>query len=225
MSAEEDNVKTSEEHKTNGITSGLVKKGRGRPRGSKGKDKDTLAQFKNYQPKRWEEWMEAVCMESACGRSNAEIAKRYGYTPQHISNILSCDQAKKIKSEIIQKIKETQSDLSAKLGIIRDMALNRVVSFISNDSFASASPFAHTKIAMDAFKLTNAPDTNNIVNNSTVVNNQTQNNILVANPVLVDRLVSGLEASNRARLLNSEFLDDKKDLDKPVVEILNVRSG
>lgn len=112
---------------------------RGRPTGSGGK----LSGFSHYNPKRWHPEYDLIVFESINGKSNQEIGDKYGYTKQHISNILSTTQAREIKERIRGTIgRVAEEGFKERISSIGEQALKHVEAFIEDkNNLAERSPF------------------------------------------------------------------------------------
>lgn len=168
------------------------------------------AKFTRYKPKRWHPEFDLIILASFTGEKNEEIGKRFGYTKEHISNILCSEEAEKVRQKLRSNIdKELELSVNTRMKAISDTALKRVEDFISNDDLARSSPFMFVDRAFRAAQLSGI--SNEGKNGSKVevnVLNQTQNN--VGNEV-IDRMALALERSNEVSLLHSG-LDPTKQI-------------
>ncbi len=159
----------------------------GRPPGSKNR----AAQFLHYNPKRWQPEFDLIVMKSIAGADNEEIGREFGYTPQHVSNILSTQQAKDLKEKIRSTIEtEFDSNLKTRIAGIGAKTLKHIEDFVARDDLADKSPFQFidrvTKIAQSVGAI--GSDTKSSVNNNTFV----QGNALIINGEQADRIKDGL---------------------------------
>lgn len=67
--------------------------------------------IRKWQPGVWLPEYEMIVMDSSKGRSNTDLAKQYNFTPQHISNILNTEEARTIKQQIVDAIRQKSLDL------------------------------------------------------------------------------------------------------------------
>lgn len=118
----------------------MENRGRGRPIGS-GLGKQSG--FSNYKPARWHPEFDLIILESINGNSNETIAEKYGYTKQHISNILSTEEARKVKERIRGTIEEEgKRCFKERIASIGEKALEHVEKFILDDAgLAERQPF------------------------------------------------------------------------------------
>lgn len=108
-----------------------IPKKRGRPVGSKGKG----AKFTNYNPKRWHPEFDLIILESIAGKSNEEIGRKFGYTKEHISNILSTEETKQVKAKVRNVIdKEFEGGIKQRLASIGEKAIKHIESFIEDET-------------------------------------------------------------------------------------------
>lgn len=163
------------------------------------------AQFRRYRPKRWHPEFDLIVYASFAGESNTDIARKFGYTPQHISNILCSEHAEKIRETLREKISdEGDKSIAARMKVTSDKAVERMEKFMNNDELFEKSPFAFIDRAMRAIQITGASKEDN---SKIVINNQT-NNIGTA---AMDRIADALLASNEVKLLH-QGLDPSKQI-------------
>lgn len=185
----------------------VEKRKRGRPKGSLNR----AAKFKNYNPKRWQPEFDLMVIESISGKSNEEIGQLFGYTKEHVSNILSTTQAGEVKERVRKTINaQFQGTLQERIANIGAKAIEHVEKFIQDDSnLASKSPFMFVdralKIAQSTSTLVSNPDS------SRVTNNTVNGNVLVINNDIADNLFSALEKSRALDEFNESF-DPSKEI-------------
>jgi len=154
------------------------------------------AKFTRYSPKKWPPQFDAIVLASIGGKSNKELAALFGYTEQHISNILCSEKANEIKESVRKKLLE-ENPVTDKLKAISEKAIERMEKFINNDQLATASPFHFVDRAIRMQSVLNPakeePKEKNVINN----------NVLIASPSMVSGLFEAIEKSNEAKLLNS----------------------
>lgn len=90
------------------------------------------SQFLRYAPKRWKPEFSLIVMDSISGMENDEIAEKYGYTKQHISNILCTSQAAEMRRNVQTKINEHfEGSLKERLAVVQEQAVRHIEDFIS----------------------------------------------------------------------------------------------
>lgn len=147
-----------------------------------------------WQPTQWKPEYELIVSMSARGKTGVEISKITGYTEMQISNILTCEHAKVVKQELIQKLREeTMSDMD-EIGM---QAVKRIKSVMNNDELFENSPFGVVDRAFTFLK-----GVNKLAGDGPSTINNTQNNIVLGDE-LAERLISGLEKSQEAKKLNA----------------------
>lgn len=111
----------------------------GRPKGSR----NYSAQFLHYNPKRWQPEFDLIVIESVAGKSNAELARLFGYTKEHISNILSTPQAAEVKERIRSTInKEFEGGIKDRLAKIGEKTIKHIEKFVEDeDGYSNKRPF------------------------------------------------------------------------------------
>lgn len=148
-----------------------------------------------WVPKRWEIWHEQVVALSCIGKSNTEIASHFGYTPQHISNILNTPEASLVRRRLLDNLRERiDTSIPAKLDMIALKAVERLDSLINNDEIYERSPFAVVDRGLQVIKgLQHLKDkTDGVVKERTII----------MPPEIALRLAAGLEKAREARRLN-----------------------
>jgi predicted transcriptional regulator len=164
------------------------------------------ASFKHYRPKRWHPEFDLIVLASFMGKTNTEIAKEFGYTPQHVSNILSTSQAEEIRDSLREKISnQTEISISDRLKEISNVSLTRVETFLKNDELFEKSPFAFIDRAMRAAQIAQEKNDPKFQVN---INNQTNNNVLGNDAI--DRIANALEVTTEVGLLHSGLDPSKR---------------
>lgn len=152
---------------------------RGRPRGSGGK----ASSFEHYKPRRWHPEFDLIVIESISGSDNETIGRKYGYTKEHVSNILSTSQAREIKEKVRHTVdKEFEGTLKQRLAVIGEKTVKHIENFINDeDNLAARSPFMFIdrtlKIAQSVGTLIGDRNNNsgqqiNVAGNAIIMNNE-----------------------------------------------------
>lgn len=106
-----------------------------------------------WSPKKWEPMYDEMVLMSCLGKSNIEIAKRFGYTKEHISVILNTKQAQVTRRLILSKLQDTIAQtLDQRLAAIKDVALTRIKQVLSDDNIYQSAPLALFDRARDILK-------------------------------------------------------------------------
>lgn len=186
------------------LSTELVKRKRGRPPGSRRRA------MKKWQPKVWKPLYEQMVALDVTGKSNVEIGQTFGYTPQQVSNILTCDKAIEIKFQIIKRInKKVGTAVGDKLAAIQSKTIERTYNLLHDDNLNQISPIAIIKTGLAVGKATGqfkddtkpSDHSSNNSGNSTV-NNITQNlNVIGASGIAT--LIEALAKSDEARRINA----------------------
>lgn len=104
---------------------------------------EKTSRFRNWQPKTWQPVYEQMVALSAIGLSNVSIAERFGYTKEHVSNVLSTQQAKTILAMIVLNLrKNVERSIPMQLEEIAHKAVERIQSVMNDDDLFEKSPFA-----------------------------------------------------------------------------------
>lgn len=160
--------------------------------------------FKHYNPKRWHPEFDLIVIKSVGGLSNEEIGREFGYTKQHVSNILSTPQAAEVRDRIREEInKNYQGKLKERVSAIGEGVVRHVEKFITDaNNLAERSPFDFIDRALKIGTVIGAMGEKV----SNISNNGTQNNI-VNNGNMI--LVTGEKANDlKNALVNSMELEE-----------------
>lgn len=145
-------------------------------------------QFTHYKPKRWHPEFDLIVIGSISGLSNVELSRQYGYTPQHISNILSTEQAAEVRERVRGQIdKGFEGNLKERLSKIGEKTVKHIEKFIEDaDGRAERSPFFFIdrvlKISEHVGSLNGTGgkgNGNTLVNNGTLVISQDKANDII----------------------------------------------
>lgn len=159
------------------------------------------SKFVRYKPKRWHPEFDLIVISSIAGKDNEELARIFGYTPQHISNILCTEQAQEIRNKVRSDIDTTfTKDIKDRLNDINEGAIKSLEQFFvtERETRYEASPFLFVDRAMRYLDKQN----NNPNPNPNAVNNGTINNFNFNHPTkaIEDRMATALEKSMNAGL-------------------------
>lgn len=101
------------------------------------------ARFTKWQPKKWEAMHEQMVILSTLGRSNVDIARMFGYTPQHIANVLTTPQADICRRRVLDNLRESAvKQIDGSLEDLADQSLVRLKQVMYDDDLFEKSPFA-----------------------------------------------------------------------------------
>lgn len=101
-----------------------------------------LGRLAKWQPKKWEAMHEQIVLLSTLGRSNVQIAQMFGYTPQHICNILNTPEASLIRRRVLENLRESvKSSMDQKMDDLADQSVHRLTELMYDDDLYSKSPF------------------------------------------------------------------------------------
>lgn len=181
------------------------KKKRGRPPGSRRRA------MKKWQPKVWKPLYEQMVALDVAGKSNIEIGQTFGYTPQQVSNILTCDKAIEVKFHIIKRInKRVGTAVGDKLAAIQSKTIERTYNLLHDDGLNQISPIAIIKTGLLVGKATghfkeDSKSFDNSGSNSgnSTINNITQNNLNLIGASGIETLINALAKSDEARRINA----------------------
>lgn len=113
--------------------------------------------YRRWVPKEWRPEYEAIVALSCTGLNNKEVGRRFGYTKEHVSNILTTPQAKKLREIINVRLREKNLEtFGERYGVLNAKALERVESVMNSDDMFEKSPLAIFDRAVVVLKATGA---------------------------------------------------------------------
>jgi len=126
-------------------------------------------------------------------KSNTELGVMFGFTPQHISNILSTPQASLVRRRALETLREkVDGGLPKRLSDLADKATQRVAQIMYDDAVFERSPFAVVDRALRVLagvgRLRNAEE----------ARGDTTNNVLVLTGESANDIRDGLRKSREA---------------------------
>jgi hypothetical protein len=167
-------------------------------------------QSKPWEPSVWKPEYEAIVSRSIQGFSNAEIAAQFHYTPEHVSTILNCKEAKLIIAKAIEHQKSMMNNSKDKLTRIHEKMLDRVIQVADNDDMFKESPLAvisklmefHKEVVVSEKKIkANLDENGNPISSSRSGGNH-QTNVFI-NTEHIEQMVKGLDKANEVRQLHT----------------------
>jgi hypothetical protein len=101
------------------------------------------AKFTRWRPKKWHVMYDQIVALDTIGKSRDEIAKLFGYTPQHVSNIVNCPEAAITRGRLLEQLNARSVEkLSASLETLAVQAKKRLAQVLYDDDLFERSPFA-----------------------------------------------------------------------------------
>ena len=160
-----------------------------------------------WEPKVWEVNYEEIVIASTIGLSNEELAKKFNFTPQHISNILQTPQAALTRRRILDELQKRALDsIPQRMTAIADKAVQRLHNLLHDDERYAQSPFAVVDRGLQVLKGVGVLREEK--------NMQVDKAIILTGEQSTD-LLEGLVKANRAKDLNkgifieAEVIEDK----------------
>lgn len=96
-----------------------------------------------WRPKKWEALYEQMVILSTLGKSNVEIGAHFGYTPQHVSNVLNSPEAALTRRRILEVLRETaHQGIDQSMKDLEEQSITRLKQVMYNDELFEKSPFA-----------------------------------------------------------------------------------
>lgn len=163
--------------------------------------------IRKWQPNEWEGEYEKITFESCLGVSNTDLAKKYNFTPQHISNILNTEQARQIKAEYVAAIRQGSLDLMEKqYGEIVERSVKNVHTVLHRDDILQSHPFSQFDRSITALK--SLGKLQEEAKAGTVHNNTQINNTMIITNQQESAIVKGLDKIEQIKLLHGEVSGD-----------------
>lgn len=157
------------------------------PRGAKAK--------KRWTPKEWRPEYTAIVALSATGMSNEAVGKHFNYTKVHISNILRCPEAVRIRELInAQLLQDATISLPDRLKRVQEMAMAQVEKYFSRTDLLDKAPFQVFDRALKTLQSTNVMANPDAKNNGATTNIAQQNNLILSDAA-AKALTEGLAKS------------------------------
>lgn len=154
------------------------------------------ARFTKWQPRKWEAMHEQMVILSTLGRSNVSIAEMFGYTPQHVCNVLNTPQADLIRRRVLDNLRESATkQIDGSLEDLADQSLVRMKQIMYDDDLFEKSPFAVVdrglSILRGVGKLRSEQSMNTNVKNAIFMSKED-----------ASALLDGMKAADEAKRLN-----------------------
>ena len=159
-----------------------------------------MAQFTRYKPRRWQPEFDLIVLASFQGLANTDIGLKFGYTKEHISNILCSEQAQLVRNNLRDKInKESDVNVTQRMSLLSEKALSRLEAFMDNDKLAEASPFLFVDRAFKALQVSGGS-----LEKKDITNKVEFNQVNLGNDVF-DRLTKALDKSERVQEIHKDL--------------------
>lgn len=150
---------------------------------------------KKWQPKKWEPMYDQMVALSCTGMSNTAIAKRFGYTPQQVCNILTSDNGKIIKGLVTKHIQENLIlDAKTRFAQNENRAIEIVHEVLHNTDLLEKAPMAMYDRAIKFLEGRGTLESEE--------KKQAQRNPMIP-AELVNKLIAGIALSNEAAKLHN----------------------
>lgn len=155
----------------------------------------SLKKPEKWVPKKWKPIYDRLVMAQVSGLDNKEIAEIFGYTPQQISNILTCSEAQALREKISENVNDhVMESIDAKLKRITVRAVDNIEKVIFDDNILEKAPLAildrSERFLRSIGKL-----------RGDVSDNKVNNTVIISNDV-AKLLAEGLNKANRVHELH-----------------------
>lgn len=161
---------------------------------------------RKWEPKTWKPEYEAMIALSCTGLSNEEVAKRFGYDKQTVSNLRNTTQGKKLISLIAARVRDMNTEsITERVAALQSKALERVETIIHSDDAFLEKPLAIFDRALDVLKSgilkDKSPPQHTILPGSTT--NIQKAVFMQVSPEAAKQLDDGLDKANQVRMIHS----------------------
>lgn len=166
--------------------------------------------FKRWQPKIWTPIMEQMVVLSCANYSNLAIANVFKCTPQHVSNIINCNEGIRLKNKILDGIKTSSSEsISDRLKDLAGVAIKNIEDIIKSTTARDDQPMSMFDRCIKVLELTKHIETPKQTGANGI--NVNGNAIINIGHEAAEQLVAGLAKANEAALLhdNVEVMEKK----------------
>lgn len=166
-------------------------------------DTERRGKLTRWKPKKWQPEYERMVYYSVLGESNVSIAKRMGYTPVHVSNVLNLEKAEELRNKLMEAMRastvKSVEELMEKAGRKTVERLNEVLE--DSDRFASTqSALAIIDRGMEVLKgLGKLKGAKTVDPNAAI---SVGGNAIIFQGSAVDEIGEGLRKANQVRDLH-----------------------
>jgi len=162
--------------------------------------------FSSFVVKNWETWMTEAVILHASGVSIPELRIRFGRTDHHLRNLMNTEQATAIIKKIqTESLKSVSSTASQKISLIKEKALDSMLTLMDNEELKTASPFAFwdaSRKTLDTVSKMEAP----APAAQTSIQQNIQQNFLNVSPEMLQKLRSAPSMTQLEVPSNVEYL-------------------
>lgn len=183
------------------------------------------AKVGKWKPRKWRPiYEQIICLHIVAGISRDDLAKQFGYTPQHISNILNSEQAdvlrniasERIRGGALERADNKIVDITERLERLQHKALERVEAVMNDDEMMEKAPFAMIDRGLRILsakgglveKVPEREGSKTITNNIAA---SIQNNNFIASKEELQKLQSGLDKALEVREIHGTVLPESFD--------------
>lgn len=162
----------------------------------------THGSFKRWQPRVWTPVMEQMVVLSCANWSNGSIASQFGCSSQHVSNVLNCEEGKKVKEKLVVGLRSlAEGSIQDRLKNLADRALRNIEDVITSQSALNDSPMAMFDRSLKVLEITKHVEDPANKKNQTIGGINIERAIVLS-PEHSAQLTSGLEKANAAAILH-----------------------
>lgn len=159
--------------------------------------------IRKWQPNEWEGEYEKIVFESCMGASNTDLAVKYNFTPQHISNIINTEEAREIKRQYVAAVRQGSLDLmETQYGEIVSRSVLNIHTVLHRDDLTQNHPFSQFDRSISALKGLGKLQEEakaGVINQTNIQNNNTM--IITSDDE--SKIIAGLNKLEQIKLLHS----------------------
>src|SRR5437773_2028363 len=106
-------------------------------------DNGKHAKLTRWRPRKWEAMYEQIVILSTLGKSNVDLAAHFGYTPQHICNILASPEASLTRRRVLEVLRDSaHQGIDESMRDLEEQSIARLKTLMYDDELYNKSPFA-----------------------------------------------------------------------------------
>jgi len=166
------------------------------------------ARLTKWQPKTWQPEYETIVALSATGMANTELAVKFGYTKEHISNILSTDEARAIKKLMVSNLRDKANEsIASRLERIAEKTVDRLEQLLTEEDRFDKSPLSILDRGLDVLRSQGHLKTSTQLNNPNTIPGVGGGNVfntLVLPAGNAATLVEGMNKANEVAQLHAQ---------------------
>lgn len=160
---------------------------------------------KRFEPKTWKPLYDHIIYYHCLGKTNIWIAEKFNCSPQTVTNIINCDQGRKLLVTIQAKLRQSmESNISERMLDVADKFMKKIERIADDEELFQRAPFAVVDRGLQIIKSAGLSKdiseregkVNNVTNNI-----QSQQNLIIHNEA-AKNLAEAIRLSDEANTIN-----------------------